>query len=462
MLDVVELRWRASQGDPGRALLIAPTHPLRLAWHLQHTRFCDRSVAAWSEGTESIPSWRAFVEQIQRGLVPMNLPMVLFDHRGRGYVEQTPLTPFWPLYLPDRADGEIQVDAAAARDRVLASMGISNRSIVLSAVSAEDIAGRLFEYLQQHPYVEQLRLNVFNPGDGRFVAEVLRALERRRITINSRGAPSLRYAVHLFAASSCLDLVANGLEALLDPDRQVGEDDEFTLTSSNHLLPKLVFAQNTTEEFLQTPEQYSAHVSILQEQFIAHSRVARVDHLRRGSFVRGLVHEPEVQVESSAPHFGWTKGLRPAAPTGAPEFEHDIAVALSVAQRLQAAVAIGQTPPTNVAPVVALQLDANSQALLRRVHEQSDWVITIDRNLGLDYFDSPSSSNDAGYLLDFAPEYLREDRQRVLLTTRSSIELESLIRPALARLGLLLEEKDEVVVLEALRSLSGRFAQRFE
>jgi DNA phosphorothioation-dependent restriction protein DptH len=462
MLDVVELRWRASQGDPGRAMLIAPTHPLRLAWHLQHTKFADDRVKAWDNRSESVPSWREFLDQVQHGLLPINLPMVLFDKRGRGYVEQTPLTPFWPLYLPDRVDGDIQLDTTAARDRVLASMGIGDRRIVLSTVSAEDIAGKLYEYINQHPYVEQLRLNIFNPGDGRFIAEVLRALERRRVGVDSRSAPSLRYAVHLFATSDHLDLVANGLEALLDPDRQVGEDDEFTLTSSNHLLPKLVFARNTTDEFLQAPEKYPAHVSILHEQFIAHSRVARIDHLRRGSFVRGLIHEPEVNVENAAPHFGWTKGLRPNAQAGAGEFERDIATALSLAQRLQAAVAMGQTPATNVAPVVALQLDANGQALLRRVHDQSDWVLTIDRNLGLDYFDSPTSNNDAGYLLDFAPEYLREDRQRVLLTTRSTIELENLIRPALERLGLLLQKNDEVVVLEALRSLSGRLALRFE
>jgi hypothetical protein len=45
-----------------------------------------------------------------------------------------------------------------------------------------------------------------------------------------------------------------------------------------------------------------------------------------------------------------------------------------MAQRLQAAVAVGQIPTSDVAPVVALQLDANGQAILRRVHDQSDWV----------------------------------------------------------------------------------------
>src|SRR5262249_44251596 len=112
--------------------------------------------------------------------------------------------------------------------------------------------------------------------------------------------------------------------------------------------------------------------------------------------------------------------------------------------------------------VVALQLDPAAQALLKQVHEVSDWVLTLDRNLGLDYFDSPSSAREAGYLLDFAPEYLQEDRQRILLTTRSHVELENLVRPIMKRYGLALEANDEVLVLEALRSLSGRLALRLE
>jgi len=459
-LDTIELRWQRSVGDPGRALIISPTHPLRMAWHLAHADLCDSAVSAWQDGTHAVPSWRKYIEQIQGGLIPLNMPMVLFDRRGRGYVEQTPITAYWPLYLPDQASGDVQLDTVAVRDRILSAMGIGQRSVVLTTVGVDEVANRLFEYLEFHPYVEQLRLNVFNPGDGRFIADVLRSLERRRISVDARDAPSLRYAVHLFAAPPYLDMVAEGLEALLDPDRQVGQDDEFTLGSSNHLLPKLVFARNSTEEFLQSPELFSAHVSILHEQFIAHSRVGHAENFRRGSFVGGLINEPDVLVESSGSQFGWTKGLRPH--THSADKTSLLTEALHQAQRLQTAAALGQKPGNNVVPVVALQLDANAQMLLKRSHDHSDWVITIDRNLGLDYFDTPTSGDEAGYLLDFAPEYLLEDRQRLLLTTRNSIELQSLIKPALERVELILQPNEEVVVLEALRSLSGRLALRFE
>ena len=156
------------------------------------------------------------------------------------------------------------------------------------------------------------------------------------------------------------------------------------------------------------------------------------------------------------------KGLRPIARRGAGSQEASLRAAVAATQLVQASFATGQPVEEYIAPVVALQLDASAQSLLKQVHEVSDWVLTLDRNLGLDYFDSPSSSRDAGYLLDFAPEYLQEGRQRILLTTRSHVELENLVRPIMNRYGLALETGDEILVLETLRSLSGRLALRLE
>lgn len=462
-MDAVDMRWRSAPSDPGRAIVIAPTHPLRLLWHLQHTFLCQEAVRAWADGTGKVPDWRAFLGQLREDILPMNLPMVVFDHRFRGYVEHTPLTQFWPLYLPDRADRDAQIDGVAARDRVLRFLGIRDRTVAVTTVDTADVAARLYDYVTQHPYVEQLRINVFNPGDGRLIADVLRAIEQKRLADMGADAPSLRYAVHLFATEDHLESTGEGLESLLDPERQVGEDDEFTLAASNHLLPKLVFARNSLQEFLQAPERFSAHASLLLEQFVVQSRVSSVEAMRRGSFVGGLVQEPDTQVDyQTGTHFGWVRGLQPLARNLASTRELALRDAVAAAQDVQASRALGVPVDGHRAPVVALQLDPAGRSLLKQVHEVSDWVLTIDRNLGLDYFDSPASSRETGYLLDFAPEYLQEDRQRILLTTRSTVELETLVRPAMDRYGLTMRTGDEVLIVETLRSLSGRLAMRLE
>jgi DNA phosphorothioation-dependent restriction protein DptH len=464
-LDAVELRWTPQPGDPGRGILLAPTHPLRLLWHLRHTSECSNAVQAWDHRTHQVPDWRHFIEQLRDELLPLNLPMALFDRRGRAYTEVRPITPFWGLYLPDRDLEGRHVDATDARDRALASMGVRAPSVAVTMVDPDDIAARMFEFVMQHPYVDQLRINVFNPGNGEFVANVLRGIEALRR--DNRSPPSLRYAVHLFAPASQLDTVGEAVETLLDPERHVGEDDEFTLYSGNHLHPKLIVARNDVADFVSDHMRFPAHLSILVEQFTAQGRVGPLNQYRRGSFVGGLVQEPETVPldDSEAPGrhtTGWSKGIRPATRAIAEPMEQLIAEVLAATHRLQAAVALGQPADAHVGPVLALQLDAQAQGLLRQVHEISDRVITIDRHLGVDFFDTPSAGEEAGYLLDFAPEFLQEERQRIVLTTRNTQEIEGVLSPMLNGYGIHLRQGDEVMVLEGLRSLSGRLALRLE
>jgi DNA phosphorothioation-dependent restriction protein DptH len=464
-LDAVEVRWRSQPGDPGRGILMSPTHPLRMLWHLQHTKECARAIDAWDNRTHLVPDWRQFIEQIRDELLPMNLPMALFDRRARAYTEALPITPFWGLYLPDRDQEGRHVDTTAARDRALEYMAIRARSVAVTMVNPDDIAGRLFEFVVQHPYVDQLRLNVFNPGNGELLADILRGVEALRRT--NQSPSTLRYAVHLFAPSGQLDSVGEAVESLLDPERHVGEDDEFTLDSGNNLHPKLLVARNDLADFLSDHTSFPAHLSIMVEQFTALGRVGLLNQYRRGSFVGGLVQEPEtVPLDSSDPEgrqaTGWSKGVRPAPRSVAEPLENLIAVVLVATHRLQAAVALGQAVGPQVGPILALQLDAEARGLLRQVHEVSDRVITIDRHLGVDFFDTPSAGEEAGYLLDFAPEFLQEERQRIVLTTRNTEEIEGVLSPMLNAYGINLRPGDEVMVLDSLRSLSGRLALRLE
>ena len=168
--------------------------------------------------------------------------------------------------------------------------------------------------------------------------------------------------------------------------------------------------------------------------------------MRRGSFVGGLVQEPETSLGSRDSGFGWYKGLRAATGDSPAPLESLLTDLLSTTQRLQASAATGEVTSIDIAPLLALHLDAEGQSLLRQIHGYSDWILTIDRNLGLEYFDSPSAPEDAGYLLDYAPEFLQEDRQRILLTTKSTIELQSVIRPAIEKFGLVLNPGCETVV----------------
>ena len=243
-----------------------------------------------------------------------------------------------------------------------------------------------------------------------------------------------------------------------DPERHVAEDDEFTISSSSHLQPKLLISRSTHEEFLRHPSDFTAHISILLEQFRVEGRLGETSRFARGSFVRGLVNETETQLEIvGGSSYGWVRGLR------ADTHNHNtcdrlLVETIQLSQRLQAAVAGGKGITSS--PVVALRLDSIDQGLIRAIHDVSDQVLPIDRNLGLDYFDSASTTTDTGYLLDFSPGFIRGDGERLLLTTRCTEELIALVQPAIHLAGLELPTGQEQFVLETLRSISGKLALR--
>jgi len=107
-------------------------------------------------------------------------------------------------------------------------------------------------------------------------------------------------------------------------------------------------------------------------------------------------------------------------------------------------------------------LAVDGQNLLYEIHHVSDWVLTLDRNLGIEYFDSPTregQSDAPGILLDFSPDYPGADQSVMMLTTRLNEEIEHLVAPSLLRLGLEGPGCGHRIV-EWLRSLSGRLAMR--
>ncbi len=99
---------------------------------------------------------------------------------------------------------------------------------------------------------------------------------------------------------------------------------------------------------------------------------------------------------------------------------------------------------------------------LRHLHGLCDWVITLDRNAGVEYFDSPRDNPEIyeAYVIDFVPE--REDLGCLqLITSTSNLEeVYSLLGDALDQMGLDRSERNAKFLAEHLKALSGRLAIR--
>lgn len=465
-LDIDTLQVEIPNDTPiqDRVYLIAPTHPLRLLWQLQRSLLArvwlEQALQNENPKATLAPSIRAFLRQ---GLAPLNMPPYFRPaHEGypqgvpHFYIEQGPLTPFWSLYV--REDVK---DRRALYDRVRRALAVNRSSAEAGAVAGIDravLAQKIERYLVQHPYVKTFKINVFNPGDAALLVDTILRVEKSRLESK---LPPLRYELHLFTQGSLLKDVGEAIEELMNPERQVSpEVDAFSVPSENHLFPKLRFYRNYLDDFLQNYEQYHAHLSVLHDVFPVEVDInPALDG--RSSFLYGLIQDQVTRFggEEGA-EYAWQRQLRP---TPCPLLRTDDAISSEMASilekiaQLQASLAATRKVE-NIYPTLHLKLALQQKSLLNLVHKISDWVFIIDRNLGLEYFDSSIVQGRPIYLLDYVPEFTNIDTDRLFLTTQVSEEITGLIQPVLAERDLDRGDGVEIFFLKLLRSLSGRLA----
>jgi hypothetical protein len=85
-------------------------------------------------------------------------------------------------------------------------------------------------------------------------------------------------------------------------------------------------------------------------------------------------------------------------------------------------------------------------------------VFTVDRNLGIEFFDHGGQSDRPDYLVDYVPSAIIENGYQIVITSRSLSELEALLYPVLERYGFQIKKSQTALLLEQLRLLSSRLA----
>ena len=113
-------------------------------------------------------------------------------------------------------------------------------------------------------------------------------------------------------------------------------------------------------------------------------------------------------------------------------------------------------------PVLRTKISPQKDDSLKTLHKQCDWVITLDRNAGIEYFDSPRSNKEIydAYVIDCVPE--REDLGCLqLITSTSNLEeIGNLLDNALDQMGLSHSQQKMEFLFKNLKALSGHLAIR--
>lgn len=97
-----------------------------------------------------------------------------------------------------------------------------------------------------------------------------------------------------------------------------------------------------------------------------------------------------------------------------------------------------------------------------RLHERSEWVVTVDRNAGLEYFDAPREQVDVyeRFVIDAVPERADLASLQLVTSTTNLDAVRDLVDRALGEMGLTSSERNSRFLIDQLKALSGRLAIR--
>jgi DNA phosphorothioation-dependent restriction protein DptH len=448
-LDSIVVTLTNHRGKQKEAVLVGPTNPLRALWLVCWARLAR----FWAQQVALEP--KKYGESTQRSLLdklaPVNFPAFMPVDKGRVFTTVDAVHPFWSLYAPTREE-----DPRGLLGDVCTALGLPEPATFGAAISAADIADRVHRYILQHPYVRTLTINVFNAGRASAIADILLLLQ------SAQGLSDLCYDIRLFVMDPAAPGVGESIEALFSPESTVStpEADAFLTPTGSHLFPKLAFAVRSVADFKEKPSHYPAHISMLFDLFPA-EEVGAAPPVQEDTAlaVYGLIQEFDTQYLEEDSFVIWKRQPRHgvAQPLVGSELLTEMLSTLpETISQATAVVAAGQVGP-KLRPVVSLPLRADERAILHQVHECSDWVFTIDRNLGLEFFDH-GRSDRPDYLIDYSLDQTSYAGHRFVVSSRSLAELEAMLRPALKAYKLSAEGNRAAALLSQLRSLSGRLA----
>ncbi len=445
LLAIVDYRGRRRD-----AVLVAPTHPLRALWFATWAKLGERWVAAARTAPREyvVPTREALL----RLMSPTSFPPVIPTEAGHILTAVDSINPFWTLFAPSNEE-----DPRGLVGEVCSALGLPEPAIGGALIDGVYLASRVRRYLVQHPYVRTLTINAFNPGRAGVLGDMLIELQKEPAFAD------LRYDIRLFVPDPDVPGVGEEIAALLTSEGGTAarEADAFSILAETHLHPKLRLAVRATKDFRTSPETHAAHLSLLFDVFPAEEVAARkADPRHATAFVHGLVQDFSTEYHEDELTVAWRRLPRHgvAQPIeAAEELSHLLGSLTAAMSSATATIATGQSG-VNLRPVVSLVLGPDDRVLLHQVHEVSDWVLTLDRNLGIEFFDHGGHSTRPDYLIDHSPDMASTLGHRLVITSRSVAELQALLRPVLEQYGLQAEGRHAVALLDQLRFLSGRLA----
>jgi DNA phosphorothioation-dependent restriction protein DptH len=453
-------RCAASDSVSEDALLLLPTHPLRSAWFAGYTQLLRTWETQLLQQTPRERKGGIDLDTV-RQLAPINVPAFAFHATSScPFVFFHNLRFFYGVALPpDVPDPHRRLaDVALMLNTQDSLLRTDDRHL-------DRLVGYLRSYRATHPYADALTATLINGGDGELFAEAVRRL--LQTSTNGDDAEEHASAPVVFQVTSYMEDERYSSGQELAGIRQA-QLDLVQTPQTDHLLPGL------THTIRGSPALHDHPLPDAHLTFVSDLSRPRVLAAPLGSDATGEVGSLTLYglIARLIPGFSvgegelrWLYRLilggagRPEPhPSGAKYT--DALVDLHAAWQRAGNCVLGGA--LGAQPALEVTLAPEQQRLLELLHEQSDWVITLDRFFPLDYYDSPNepylSKTARKYVLDYAPEFGEGLGHRMMLTTGSRDEISSLLGRAMNELGFAAVDQSVRQLLHYLKTVSGRLA----
>jgi len=469
-LDTLTLDFQYLAG-PSRATVFLPTHPLRLLWYVAYGEW----VSKVEQDLLNLPvSQRAarMSDNALRHVSPLNVPALLVrPTTGEAEVFADNLTLFHAVTLPLTVS-----DPGTLVSEVARVLGLDGYEASLADLQPDEAAAEVANYLKLHSYLKTLRVSAVNPGAGEFLRA---ALEQALHGVAADGDEA-RDEIHLDLithSASDIQTPAPGLEALSREWYHRGQRQR-----GNHLRPAVQIARRLlSDENMGRLPGGDVHVSFCLDHYrptielrtrgAGHGGAAPNGALPSGTSasVFGLLTRFQTQFTSRDGTAVWERGISFQGDQVAERHPvnraySDLLVDTQKGYLTLCGLALGGDPAASPQPALRLEVGPEERRLVSTLHQQSDWLITIDRHFGVEYYDAPQDTylaKEAGhYLLDYTPEFVDGLGHRLVVTTQWKEEIADILGRAMDELGLARDAANCGDLLTTLKTVSGRLALR--
>jgi len=446
-------------------LIVLPSHPLRVAWH---TAYDNLVLHTAFENKVSPKDITEEFRNLDGAMFPALLPGL---EQGTPFVFADTLG-FHSVGMVLDTDKEPKASIALL-NQALGGTSSGEMPETQSIQSTEILGDEIIKYINCHEMSKSIHIHALRSGDGSTVARSLGKVQKQwRENEDDESADEPEsHAGPSFVLELYPSLEQRGLEGRFISDARekrrrgagvLATEDHWMLESvslpNGANLPRLRWARKEQQD-PETP----AHLALAFNTFDSNVVTGEEYQLPKAKppLVYGLISMFE-RTYSNNPAPSWRSFLLPSSEGDKhPSDRTHTDRLVRLQQIIQRSVAKSIDSQETI-PVLRTDISAEKSSHLRQLHKLCDWVVTLDRNAGVEYFDSPTDNRDVyeTYVIDTVPE--REDLGNLQMITSTSnlSEVRNLLDDSLDQMGLSRSRRNAEFLMDHLKSLSGRLAIR--